>query len=87
MRREGFLAAFPRCPKSQLARALGRVPWGAQHEGDDAGPSRGPVPWAGDAPPVTASRSLGATGAVGAAPPPLPPPGSGGLAPSGFIIT
>lgn len=58
VRQEGFSAALLGPGRGPAGRALGRVPRGAERECDDAGTARGPVPWAGDTPNVTASRSL-----------------------------
>lgn len=58
VRREGSPAALLGPGRGPAGPALGRVPRGAERECDDAGTARGPVPWAGDAPNVTASRSL-----------------------------
>lgn len=58
VRQEGFPAALLGPGRGPAGPALGRVPRGAERECDDAGTARGPVPWAGDAPNVTASRSL-----------------------------
>lgn len=58
MRQEGFPAALLGPGRGPIGPALGRVPRGAERGCDDAGTARGPVPWARDAPNVTASRSL-----------------------------
>lgn len=63
VRREGLLGrSLLGLQKGQLTGLWGVCPEAAERKWDDAGSSRGPVPWAGDASNVTASRSLSRRG-------------------------